>query len=152
MALQVPLSTDSPGKNPRVGCHFLLQGIFPTQGLNPCLFTSLALAGEVFTSSVTWEAHHASCFFLVTFLSHSVVSNFLQPHGLQHARVPVLHHLPEFAQIRVHRVGDAIQPSRPLFSSSAFSLSQFQGLFQSVGSLHQGAKVLKLQLQHQSFQ
>ena len=28
---------DSPGKNTRVGCHFLLQGIFLTQGLNPCL-------------------------------------------------------------------------------------------------------------------
>ena len=26
----------------------------------------------------------------------------------------VLHHLPEFAQIHVHRVGDAIQPSQPL--------------------------------------
>ena len=25
---------DSPGKSTRVGCHFLLQGIFPTQGLN----------------------------------------------------------------------------------------------------------------------
>ena len=25
-----------PGKNTRVGCHFLLQGIFQTQGLNPC--------------------------------------------------------------------------------------------------------------------
>ena len=25
----------SPGKNAGVGCHFLLQGIFPTQGLNP---------------------------------------------------------------------------------------------------------------------
>ena len=25
---------DSPGKNTRVGCHFLLQGVFPTQGLN----------------------------------------------------------------------------------------------------------------------
>ena len=25
---------DSPGKNTGVGCHFLLQGIFPTQGLN----------------------------------------------------------------------------------------------------------------------
>ena len=27
----------SPGKNTRVGSHFLLQGIFQTQGLNPCL-------------------------------------------------------------------------------------------------------------------
>ena len=28
---------DSPGKNTGVGCHALLQRIFPTQGLNPCL-------------------------------------------------------------------------------------------------------------------
>ena len=28
---------DSPGKNTGLGCHFLLQGIFPTQELNPCL-------------------------------------------------------------------------------------------------------------------
>ena len=28
---------DSPGKNTWVGCHALLQGIFPTQGLNPGL-------------------------------------------------------------------------------------------------------------------
>ena len=30
-------SWNSPGKNTGVGCHFLLQGIFLTQGLNPCL-------------------------------------------------------------------------------------------------------------------
>ena len=29
---------DSPGKNTAVGCHFLLQGIFPTQRCNPRLF------------------------------------------------------------------------------------------------------------------
>ena len=29
---------DSPGKNARVGCNAVLQGIFPTQGWNPCLF------------------------------------------------------------------------------------------------------------------
>ena len=28
---------DFPGKNTGVGCYFLLQGIFPTQGSNPCL-------------------------------------------------------------------------------------------------------------------
>ena len=28
---------DFPGRNTAVGCHFLLQGIFPTQGLNPSL-------------------------------------------------------------------------------------------------------------------
>ena len=35
---------DSPGKNTGVGCHFLLQGIFLTQGSNPSLASS-ALAG-----------------------------------------------------------------------------------------------------------
>ena len=35
--LQAPLSMDSPGKNTGVGCHFLLQGTFPNQGLNPSL-------------------------------------------------------------------------------------------------------------------
>ena len=67
---------------------------------------------------------------------------------------PVHHQLPELAQIHVHRVGDAIQPSHPLASPSppAFSVSQHQGLFQWVSSLHQVAKVLEFQLQHQSFQ
>ena len=32
---------DSPGKNTGVGCHFLLQGIFPTQGSNLCLLCLL---------------------------------------------------------------------------------------------------------------
>ena len=67
---------------------------------------------------------------------------------------PVHHQLPEFAQTHVHQVSDAIQPSRPLLSPSppAFNLSQHQGLLQGVSSLHQVAKVLELQLQHQSFQ
>ena len=45
-------------------------------------------------------------------------------------------------------------PSPPLSPPSppAFSLSQHQGLFQWVGSLHQVARILELQLQHQSFQ
>ena len=32
---------DSPGKNTGVGCHALLQGIFLTQGSNPCLLCLL---------------------------------------------------------------------------------------------------------------
>ena len=46
--------------------------------------------------------------------SHSVMSDPLQPHGLQHTRPPVHHQLPELAQTHVHRVSDAIQPSHPL--------------------------------------
>ena len=44
------------------------------------------------------------------------MSESLGPHGLQHARLPVLHHLLEFGQTHVHRVGDTIQPSHPLSS------------------------------------
>ena len=48
---------------------------------------------------------------------------------------PILHDLLELAQTHVHWVDDAIQPPRLLSSSSAFNLSQPQGLFQWV-SLH----------------
>ena len=67
---------------------------------------------------------------------------------------PVHHQLPEPAQTHVNWVGNVIQPSHPLLSPSlpAFNLSQHQGLFQWVSSLHQVAKVLEFQLQHQSFQ
>ena len=37
VALQAPLSLDSPGKHTGIGCHFLLQGIFLTQGSSPGL-------------------------------------------------------------------------------------------------------------------
>jgi len=67
--------------------------------------------------------------------------------------LPVHHQLLESIQTHVHWVGDAIQPSHPLLSPSptASNLSQHQGLFQWVSSSHQVAKVLKFQLQHQSF-
>ena len=55
---------------------------------------------------------------------------------------PVLPQLPELAQIPVHKVGDAIQPSHPLSSPPpAFNLSQRQGHFQLVSFLHQVVKV-----------
>ena len=40
-----------PGKNIGMGCHSLLQGIFPTQGSNLCLLRLLALAGGSFPLS-----------------------------------------------------------------------------------------------------
>ena len=69
--------------------------------------------------------------------------------------LPVHHQLLELAQTHVHRVGDVIQPYHPLSSPApppAFNLSQHQGLFQGVSSLHQVTKVLEFQLQHQYFQ
>ena len=52
--------------------------------------------------------------------------------------LPVPHHLPEFAQLHVHCISDAVLSSHPLSPPSppAFHLSQHQGLFQGVGSFH----------------
>ena len=56
VAHQDPLSMGFSSRNPGVGCHFLVQGIFSTQELSPHLFASTALAGRSFTASTTWEA------------------------------------------------------------------------------------------------
>ena len=59
-----------PGKNTGVGCHFQLQGIFPTQGLSPCLLGLLH-----------WQvgslplAHRFSCMRTQTLPDGSVVKN-----------------------------------------------------------------------------
>ena len=60
---------DSPGKNTRGRCLFLLQGIFTIQGSNPCLL-SLPHWGEFFTTSTTWEAQERHIY-PVGFPAHS---------------------------------------------------------------------------------
>ena len=65
----------------------------------------------------------------------------------------VLHSLLKFTQTHVHWASDAIQPSHPLSLpfSPALNFFQHQGILQWISSSHQAAKVLELQLQHQSF-
>jgi len=84
--------------------------------------------------------------------SPSIMSNSPRPHGLQHTRPPCPSPAPRVYSIHIHWVVDAIQPSHPLSSPSspAFNLSQHQGLFQWVRSLHQVAKGLEFQHQHPS--
>ena len=86
--------------------------------------------------------------------SHSVVSNSSRPHRLQPARLPCPSPSPRVCSNSCPLSQDAIQPSHPLSSPSppVFHLSQHQGVFQWVSSAYQMAKVLELQLQHQSFQ
>ena len=55
----------------------------------------------------------------------SAASDSLRPHGLQHCRLLLC--LPELAQIHVHWVSDAIQPSHPLLPPSPPALSLSQG-------------------------
>ena len=86
--------------------------------------------------------------------SHSVMSDSLQPHESQHARPPCPSPTP--------RVYSNSCPSswwcHPAISSSVVPFSscpnpsQHQGLFQWVNPLHEVAKILEFQLQHQSFQ
>ena len=73
--------------------------------------------------------------------SHSVVSDSLWPHELQHTRPPCPSPTPEFTQTRIRWVGDAIQSSHPLSSPflPAPNPSQHQSLFQWVNSFHEVA-------------
>ena len=86
--------------------------------------------------------------------SHSVMSDSVWPHGLQHAGVSCPSPTPEVYLNSFHWVRYTMQPSHPLSSPSpsAFNLSQNQGLVQWVSSSHQVAKVLEFHCQHQSFQ
>ena len=96
-----------------------------------------------------WNSVYVSVQFIC-----SVMSDFLWPLKT----VACLYYVSSISQnllkTHVHWVIDAIQPSHHLLliSPPALNLSQHQGLFQWVGSLHQVAKGLELQLQHQSFQ
>ena len=112
---------------------------------------SPALAGGFFTTGATWEDLWDQSVSSVTQLSHSVVSDSLQPHGLQHTSPPCPLPTPR-------AYSDSGPLSRwciPTISSSvilsppppAFNLCQHQGLFKWVSSLHQVAKVLEFQFQ-----
>ena len=112
-----------PGKNTGVGCHFLLQEIFPTQRLNQRLVhweVVVQSLSRVQLFATPWTAtNQASLSFtisqsLLKFLSIESVmpSNHLTCHPLSSPSPPVL------------------------------NLSQHQDLFQWVSSSHQIAKVL----------
>ena len=76
---------------------------------------------------------------------HLVMSDSLRPHGLQNTWLPCPSPSPRFAQSHIHWLDDANQSSHPLLysSSPALNISQRQGLFQCICSLHQVAKVLE---------
>ena len=86
--------------------------------------------------------------------SHKVLFDSLWTHGLQHTRLPC----PSLSPRVYSNICPlswwcylTISPSPTLFSSCP-QFFQYQGFFQWVGSLHQVAKILELQFQHQSFQ
>ena len=98
-----------PGKNTTVGCHFLLQRIFLTQGSNPLLHV-FCTERQILYHCTTWEAParpwaslyaHCDTFGSVQF-SRSVVSDSFDPMNRSTPGLPVHHHLPEFTQTHIH--------------------------------------------------
>ena len=93
---------------------------------------------------------------LLLLFSHSVVFDFLWPHGLELTRLPCPSPSSRACSKSCplswwcHPAISSSVNSRKSPSSPVFSLSQHQGLFQWVSSLHQVAKLLELQ--PQSFQ
>ena len=144
IARQAPLSMGFPRQKYWSGLPFPPSGNLLNPGIEPTFLAYPALVGGFFTSWATSSVQ----------FSRSVASDSLRPHEPQHTRPPCPSPTPWVTQIHVHLVRDAIQPSYPLSSPSppAFNLSQHQCLFQGVSSLHQVAKGLEFQLQHQSFQ
>jgi len=108
IASQAPLSMDFPGKNTRVDCHFLLQGIFPTQGLNlhllhwqvyslplsheRSLWLLTDMAGNIFCSQHYYICCSVtkSCLTLCDHINYSIPG------------FPVFHYFPKFAQTHVN--------------------------------------------------
>ena len=86
--------------------------------------------------------------------SHSVVSDSLWPHGLQHTRLLYPSSTSGVYSNSCPTSWWCHPTSHPLSSPSppAFYLSQHQGLFKWVSSSHQVAKLLEFQLQHQPIQ
>ena len=61
VARQAPLSRGSPGRNTGVGCHFLLQGIFPTQASN---------SHHLYCRQILYSLSHQASPALLLLLSH----------------------------------------------------------------------------------
>ena len=110
---------------------------------------SLSPLVAVFVFSVTLflVCKYVYLYHYFQFSCHSVVSDSLRPHELQHARPPCPSPTPG-----VHsNLGPSSRWCHPAISSSVvpfsstFNLSQHQGLFQRVSSLHQVVKGLESQ-------
>ena len=118
-----------------------------------CIFILTALGLESWINLLIFFLFHYVDFIQFTSVTQLCMT-LCDPMDCSTPCLPVHHWLLKLAQIHVHPVGDAIQPSHPLLSPSpfAFNLSQHEGLFKWVNSSHQVAKVAELKFQHQSFQ
>ena len=134
---------NSPGQSTGVGSLSSLQGIFPTHWHCRWILYQLSHKGSplslwllnFYLLFTYFQPPTLSCRVCPTY-SNSVQFSSVQFSSVQFSLVaqscptlcssmnhstpglPVHHHLPEFTQTHVHRVGDAIQPSHPWSSPS----------------------------------
>ena len=111
-----------------------------------------AMPGELKAMKMVW--FYIFLNWSISQFSHSVVSNSLGLHGLQHARPPCPSPTPGVC-LNSCPLCQWCYPTISLLlssSSPALNLSQHHGLFQWVGFLHQMVKVLEFQLWNQSSQ
>ena len=137
--------------HPRISIRYVLDLLTLSSMIHLYEKTSLVLS---FNLLILFSMSNLLLNLSVNLNSSVAQSDSCDPMNRSTPGLPVHHQLLEFTHTHVHWVGDATQPSHPLSSPSppALSLSQHQGLFQWVSSLHQVDKVLEFQLQHQSFQ
>ena len=97
---------------------------WPTSMKPNCIWEKSGMDHRLEIKPIRFSSVAQSCLTLCDSMNHSTPG------------LPVHHQLPEFTQIHVHRVGDAIQPSHPLSSlfPPAPNPSQHQSLFQWVNS------------------
>ena len=121
-----PKAKDSPAwlfKN----AWFQEQGLQILLVADPSFFPALPLTGALHHTGVISYVHVTCCYSV-----NKLCLTLCNPMGST-LGFPVLHHLLEFAQTHVHWLSDIIQPSHPqLPPSSAFSLSQHQGLYRQL--------------------
>ena len=82
------------------------------------LFDNMYSILQNISSAVGKCVFSCSVGYLWLLFSCQVLSNSLQPHGVQHIRLPFPHHLLELAQVHAQWICDANQPSHPLLPSS----------------------------------
>ena len=97
-----------------VGVPFPSPGHIPDPGIELASPVSLALVNRFLTTvSPRKPLNESSVQFSSVAQSYPTLCD---PMNRSMPGIPVHHHLPEFTQTHVHRVGDAIQPSHPLSS------------------------------------
>ena len=125
VACQVPLFVEFSRQEYWSGLPFSSPRDHPDSGIKPAFS---AIEGGFFTTEPPGQPIYVIQFSSVT----QSCPTLCDPMNRSTPGLPVHHQCPEFTQTHVHRVHDAIQPSRPGSSPSppAPNPSQHQSLFQ----------------------